>query len=341
MGKTIKILVVGSGYWGINYVRLLSQLPDVKLVGVCDRSENRLQETKKNFPLVKLYKDLDEVLDSCDFNTAVVCTNPSNHFEIASRLLNAEKHLLVEKPITTTSKDALRLNELADQKGLILMVGHIFLFNCGIARVKEEVDNGHLGKIHYMYSRRTNLGPIRNDVNAVWDLAPHDISIFNYFMNSSPDWVSAIGSTILRPDIPDVGFIALKYANGVIGHIHVSWVDPNKVREVGVVGSEQRVFFNDLSSEKVTIYKKGIAASSLPFLSYGDYQLALRDGDIISPRLEVCEPLKAQVEHFIDCVRNGQRPICDGISGANVVKVLEAADKSIKLNGSPVKLDEL
>jgi len=196
-----------------------------------------------------------------------------------------------------------------------------------------------LGDIYYLYARRTNLGPIRKDVSACWDLAPHDISIFNYFLDSTPQWVSATGSSFLRKDCMDAAFIVLGYANGVLGNIHVSWADPNKVREVVVVGSEQRVVFNDISpQQKVTIYKKGIAASSLPFLSYGDYQFSLRDGDIYSPSFVSVEPLKKQLMHFIECAQDHKQPMTDGAAGGNVVKVLEAIDVSARENGRPISL---
>jgi predicted dehydrogenase len=335
----MNFITVGSGYWGINYVRVLSQLPEVDQVVVCDQSEQRLQEIQKNFPKIKTFRKIDDALAFNHYDAGVVCTNPDNHFDIARKILEAGAHILVEKPITTKSEEAKVLDNLAKKLDKILMVGHIFLFNSGVEKLKDEVVNGNIGKIHYLYSSRTNLGPIRNDVNAIWDLAPHDISIFNYLLDSSPDWVSVVGSAFLVPNKVDVGFLAVHYPNNIIGNIHVSWADPNKVRETVVVGSEQRMVFNDLSAQKVTIYKKGIAASSMPFLSYGDYQFALRDGDILSPCLAPSEPLKKQVLHFIDCIINHKIPLTDGTSGINVVKVLEAADASIKLNGAPIKIN--
>lgn len=335
----MKFITVGCGYWGINYVRVLSQLPEVEMVVVCDQSEQRLKEVQKNFPKIKTFTSVDDALSWGQYDGGVVCTNPGSHFEVTQKILNAGTHVLVEKPITTQSEDAAKMTRLAEKKGKTLMVGHIFLFNSGVEKLKEEIINGNTGAIHYLYSRRTNLGPIRNDVNAIWDLAPHDISIFNHLLDSSPDWVSAVGSSFLVPDKVDVGFLALHYPNNVVGNIHVSWADPNKVRETVIVGSDQRMVFNDLSTQKVTLYKKGIAASSMPFLTYGDYQFTLRDGDILSPCLQPCEPLKEQINHFINCINENKTPITDGNSGINVVKVLEAADASIKLNGAPVTIN--
>lgn len=339
MNKPINVAVIGSGYWGKNYVRLLSQFPDAVLAAICDQSQDRLQEAAKLNPNVRLFTSLDDLIADGQFDAAVVCTNPSSHYEVTSRLLENGKHVLVEKPITTLSADAHALSKMAAAKDLVLMVGHIFLFNAGIQEVKKYMDSGSLGEIYYLYARRTNLGPIRSDVNVVWDLAPHDISIFNYFMNSVPEWVSAVGTTFLRSCCTDAAFVVLNYPNGKVANIHVSWADPHKVREVVVIGSEQRVVFNDIvPQQKVTIYKKGIAASSLPYLSYMDYQFSLRDGDIVSPMLNPSEPLKNQVAHFINCIDQGTQPICDATGGENVIKVLEAIDVSIKQNGAPVKV---
>jgi predicted dehydrogenase len=194
------------------------------------------------------------------------------------------------------------------------------------------------GDVYYMYSRRTNLGPIRNDVNAVWDLAPHDISIFNYFLDCVPEWVSVVGARVLKRSREDVAFIALGYPEGVIAHLHVSWADPNKVRETTVVSSNRRIVFDDLNSqEQVRVYEKGVASIvTHEASSYGEYQLQIRDGDILSPRIQISEPLKNLARHFIDCVLHGTRPLSDGVNGYDVVRVLEAIDRSLARNGEPV-----
>ncbi|NMB55067.1 MAG: Gfo/Idh/MocA family oxidoreductase [Leptolinea sp.] len=337
MNTPVDVVVIGSGYWGRNYVRLLSHLPEANLVAVCDQSEGRLEEAAKVNPNAVLYKDLESLIKGTKFDAAIVCTNPSNHFKITRRLLQAGKHTLVEKPITTSSKDAETLSKIAAENNLKLMVGHTFIFNAGIREIKNYINSGQVGKVYYMYARRTNLGPIRDDINAVWDLAPHDISIFNYFMEDKPEWVSAVGSAF-RGNGVDAGFIVLNYPNGKVANIHVSWADPHKVREVVVIGSEQRVVFNDMvSQEKVTIYKKGIPASSIPH-NYVDYQFSLRDGDIVCPTITYGEPLKNQVIHFLECVCNGKEPMTSSKSGEDVIKVLEAIDKSMSKNGVPVKV---
>jgi predicted dehydrogenase len=338
MNKTSEVVVIGCGYWGRNYVRLVSQLPDVQLAAICDQSPSRKEEATKINPTAPFYENLDTLLKDCKFDSAIVCTNPSSHYDITKRLLDAGKNVLVEKPITTTSKDADELTALAKNRKLVLMVGHTFLFNAGIQEVKKYIDSGQVGKVYYMYARRTNLGPIRDDVNAVWDLAPHDISIFNYFMGDKPEWVSAVGSAFHSSRV-DAGFIVLNYPNGKKANIHVSWADPHKVRELVVIGSDQRVVFNDMvSQEKVTIYKKGIPASSLPTFNFVDYQFSLRDGDIVVPTISYGEPLKNQVLHFLECIDEKKRPITDGKGGADVIRVLEAIDLSMKQDGVPVKI---
>jgi predicted dehydrogenase len=233
------------------------------------------------------------------------------------------------------------LINLAQSRGLILMVGHTFLYNPGVTKVKEYIGRGDLGRVYYLYARRTNLGPIRRDVNALWDLAPHDISIFNYLLDSVPEWASAVGAKVLRNCREDVGFISLGYPNDITAHIHVSWADPNKVREVVVVGSNKRIVFSDINTlEQVRVFEKGIApvAAESEISSYGEYQLQIRDGDIISPRIEVSEPLKNQCVHFLECVAQGSRPLTDGWAGQAVVRVMEAIDRSIERKGAPVDI---
>lgn len=331
--------VIGSGYWGSNYVRLLSQMPETALYAVCDTSADRLQTVKARFPEVSLYEDIEPILKRDDITAVVVCTNPASHFEVTKALLEAGKHVLVEKPMTLTGETSQSLVEIAERKGLTMMVGHIFLYHPAVERVKTAIQSGDTGEVHYLYAQRTNLGPIREDVNALWDLAPHDVSIFNYLLDSQPVWVSAVGTKFLRGNVEDAGFIVVGYQDGVIGNIHVSWADAHKVREVVVVGSKQRISFNDTSpDEKVRIFEKGVAASATAYADYGEYQLLIRDGDVISPKIPVVEPLKNEVMHFINCLQKGETPRSDGRNGLVVVKVMEAVNESVRKNGAPVHL---
>lgn len=336
--ETVGVAIIGCGYWGMNYVRILSELPDARVVAVCEQRPERLQEVAKRFPGVHLTTEIEDAASQPGVDAVVVCTEATTHFRITQGLLAAGKHILVEKPLTTSSADAEELIRLASSKSVILMVGHTFVFNSGIRKVKEYIQRGN-GPVYYIHARRTNLGPIRRDVNALWDLAPHDIAIFNFLLDSTPQWVSAVGGRVLRNCREDVGFISLGYPDNILGHIHVSWADPDKAREVVVVKGDSRIVFNDLNGvEQVRVFEKGVSTMEHEPLDYGEFRLQIRDGDIISPRIEPCEPLKMECRHFLDCVRLGQRPISSGIEGRDVVRVLEAVNRSIQRKGMQVEI---
>jgi len=337
----IGIAVVGCGYWGINYVRVFSEFPNTKVVAICDTQQERLDVVNQRFPHATPVQDLHNLFDVPGIDAVVVATQASTHYNVATACLAAGRHVLIEKPITTSSEDAQKLVEQAEKASLTLMVGHTFIYNSGVQKVRSYIDHGDLGHIYYLYARRTNLGPIRQDVNALWDLATHDVSIFNYLLDGPPQWVSAVGANILHRELEDVGFVALSYNNNILGHIHASWADPNKVREVVVVGSDRRIVFDDTNQlERVRIFEKGITTSGKGKSadSYGEYNLLMRDGDIISPKVEVSEPLKSQCRHFLDCVINKRRPRTGGQEGVDVVKVMEAINQSMKNKGVPVEL---
>jgi predicted dehydrogenase len=247
--------------------------------------------------------------------------------------------VIIEKPIATEIAHCGALRELAQKCGRVLMVAHTFLYNPGVRKLHECVNLRAFGRLYYMHSTRTNLGPIRGDVNAIWDLAPHDISIFNYLINQEPQWASAVGSHSLGNAREDVGFITLGYSNGVIGNIHVSWADPNKVRRVVVVGSQQRLVFDDLNDlERVRIFEKGVAVGETDTASFGDFKLLIRDGDIISPKVEYSEPLKNQATDFIEAIRENRQPVSDGASGEAVVRTLKAIEASMAHRGKAVEV---
>lgn len=338
--ESVGVAIVGCGYWGINYVRVFNELPESRVVVSCDKREERLREIARRSPGVLLTTELDTVLQCDDVEAVVVCTEATTHFKIASQCLRAGKHVLVEKPITTLVEEAEELDRIANEKSVRIMVGHTFLYNSGVAKVKECLDRCR-DRIYYVHASRTNLGPIRRDVNAVWDLATHDIAIFNYLLDGIPNWVSAVGAKVLRNCREDVGFVCLGYDNGVLGHIHVSWADPNKSREIVVVCSERRIVFNDLNSvEPVRIFEKGVSSVSEEPLTFGEYQLKIRDGDIVSPRIEPSEPLKAECKHFLECVLFDIQPKTTARDGGNVLRVLQAIDRSIQLNGARVEVDK-
>lgn len=333
------IAVLGCGYWGANYLRVFNELPDTRVAVACDVREQRLRELAPRLPGATLTTSVDEALASPNVDAVVLATQATSHYAIAKQCLESGRHILIEKPMTTSPQDARQLIRLADERGLVLMVGHVFIFNLGIRKVKEYIDQNKIGQLYYLYARRTNLGPIRQDVNALWDLAAHDVSIFNYLLDHDLLWVSAVGSRVLRNGHEDVGFIAVGYPDGIVGHIHVSWADPNKVREVVVVGSQMRIVFDDVNApEQVRVYEKGIAPSSPELSNFGEYHFQVRDGDIISPRIEMGEPLKHQCSHFIDCIKNGTSPLTSGRDGLKVVEVMTAIDQSIAQQGTPVRI---
>jgi predicted dehydrogenase len=338
--QSVGVAILGCGYWGINYVRVLNEIPESRVIAVCDKREERLQEVARRTPGIFLTTDLEKILQRDDIDAVAVCTEATSHFKLASQCLRAGKHVLVEKPITVRVEDAEELDRIAEENRVKLMVGHTFLYNAGIAKVKECLDQ-RCDRIYYMHASRTNLGPIRRDVNAVWDLATHDIAIFNYLLRGVPNWVNAVGAKVLRNCREDVAFVCLGYDDGVLGHIHVSWADPNKSREIVVVCSERRIVFNDLNAiEPVRIYEKGVMPLGEEPLTFGEYQLKIRDGDIVSPRIEPNEPLKTECRHFLDCVMHNLPPATSARDGINVLRTLEAIDRSIKARGATVEVEK-
>lgn len=337
------VAILGCGYWGMNHLRVFTELPDAEVIAVCDASVSRLHEINRRFPHVLTSSDLDSVLDIAEVEAVVIATGALTHYELARRALEAGKHVLVEKPIASSSAEASALIALAEARSRLLVVGHTFLYNAGIRKLKEYITDESLGDLHYLYARRTNLGPIRNDVNVVWDLASHDISIFNFLLDQRPLWVSAVGVRVLRNSREDAAFVSLGYEKGVVAHLHVSWAEPNKVREVVAVGTDNRVVFNDLDPlDRVRIFFKGVkdvkSVDGEEPSSYGEHFL-MRDGDILSPLLSATEPLKNECGHFLHCVRRGEMPFTSAQQGHDVVRVMEAIDQSMAAKGVPVTID--
>jgi predicted dehydrogenase len=338
--KPIGVAVIGCGYWGANYVRVFNELPEARVCAICEKRTERLTELRERIPNAVLTTEVEDLLSNTFVQAVVISTEASSHFEIAMECLAAGKHLLIEKPITTTSHEAQQLTRYARSLDRVLMVGHTFIYNPGVRKVKELLDSRQ-DDIYYLHASRTNLGPIRRDVNALWDLATHYIAIFNYLLNDVPDWVSAVGAKVLRNCREDVGFACLGYPGNVVAHIHVSWADPNKAREVVVVCSERRIVFNDLNGvEQVRIYERGIRPMTNEPVTYGEYRLQIRDGDILSPRIESREPLKDECRHFLECIRSEKAPLTGGLDGSNVLLVLEAIDKSIRNRGGQVEVEK-
>lgn len=325
----LKIGIIGCGHWGFNYVRNFWEIDEVSQVKCCDTDRSRLERIRKRFSDVELCSDYHELLNDRQIRGVVVATPASTHYTIIKECLEQGKDVLAEKPLTLVPDEALELHELATKNGRILMVAHTFLYNAGVRKLKELVESGKLGKIYYLNATRTHLGLIRDDVNVIWDLAPHDVSIFNYLLDAVPVSVNAVGACHLKEGREDVAFINLVYPGDVIANIHVSWEDSNKERTVRVVGSEARAVFDDTDNlERVKIYEKGVGVSE-DYDDFGEFQLSLRDGDIISPKLEFVEPVRELCLHFINCVRDRVQPLTDGKAGYEVVKVVHDAVECI------------
>ncbi len=335
MANPIRVGLVGYGYWGPNYARVFTELPGSKFSALCDISPEQRERALARHPQITCAGDLRELLQREDLDAVVVSTPASTHFEVARTALASGRHVLVEKPLALTVEHCEELCGLAEKKRRVLMVAHTFLYNAGIRKMKECIQSPEFGRTYYLHSTRTNLGPIRQDVNAVWDLAPHDISIFNYLLDQEPVWASAIAMPLLGNPREDVGFITLGYAHGVIGNIHVSWADPNKVREVVAVGSGRRVVFDDLDDlESVRVFEKGVTTGGARYTdSYGEFKLLVRDGDIISPKVVPSEPLKNQCAEFIASIASGTRPLADSRFGFAVVRTLLAVEASARSQG--------
>ncbi|HXJ66870.1 MAG TPA: Gfo/Idh/MocA family oxidoreductase [Actinomycetota bacterium] len=334
----MKIGVVGCGYWGSKHIRVLCGIGEAHQVVAIDARDSRLVELKQAFPSLEVASSLDDVLDQCD--AFVIATPPSTHASLALTALGAGKHVLVEKPLATRSVDARRMMEAAAESGAILMAGHTFEYNAAVWKLRELVESGELGSIYYLDSARLNLGLYQSDVNVIWDLAPHDVSIFNHVLGARPSVVQAWGARHGHRELEDVAYIRLQYFEpDVTATIHVSWLDPCKVRRVTVVGSQKMAVYNDLSNdERIRIYDKGLAGTEDGALQ--DVPMSYRYGEIRSPFVAFDEPLGIQDREFVQAALTGQQPLTDGANGCDVVRTLEAAEISLR-ESRPVHVDEI
>jgi predicted dehydrogenase len=331
----LRVGVVGCGYWGAKHIRVLSSLPQVEQVIAVDQNVAGTAALARSFPGLVTAVDVQEALPLID--AAVVATPPRSHAPIALELLRAGKHVLVEKPMATSVADAEEMIRVAAGNGVTLMTGHTFEYNAAVRSLRKTLLDGELGDIRYIDTARLNLGLYQPDVNVVWDLAPHDISIINYVLGSEPASVQAVGLAHAGARFEDVAYLSLRYPElDVMAHIHVSWLDPCKVRRVTLVGSRRMAVYNDLVDEgRIKIYDKGVA---LPESSTdGGPPMSYRYGGIYSPYIEFDEPLKVEDEHFLECIASGAEPLSGGASGLSVVRVLEGAEESLR-TGMPVDL---
>jgi predicted dehydrogenase len=338
---TVRVAQVGLGYWGPNLARAVAAVDGAELAVLCDADPERLKRLGRQYPAARLSSDYADVLADATIDAIILATPVETHFKLARAALEAGKHVLVEKPLATTSADCEALISLADERNLRLMVGHVFVYNAAVNKVKEYIDSGEIGDVYYVYSQRLNLGQVRQDVNAMWNFAPHDISILCHWFGGEPENVTARGHSYIQPGIEDVVFMNMDFAGGIGASVHISWLDPLKVRRMTVVGSEKMVVYDDVSADaKLTIYDRGVtkrpidrAGASLgSYRTYGEFQLLLRAGDVLIPKLDFTEPLIAECQHFIRCIESGDPPLSGGLQGLWVVRALEAAQRS--MNGS-------
>jgi len=334
----MNIGVIGAGYWGPNLIRNLVEMPGANLVGVADLRADRLKHLQARYPKLRLTDDYWELF-SMGVDAVVVATPPTTHYTIARNALEHDLHVLVEKPLSLRSEEALALVNLADERDRTLMVGHTFEYNTAVRMLKEIIDSGELGDILYIDSVRVNLGLFQPNLNVVWDLAPHDVSIMHYILGQVPERVSAQGSDSIVPGKHDIAYLNLEFPDSVLAHVRVSWLDPSKVRRTTVVGSRKMVVYDDVNPmERIKIYDKGVEAPRYTD-TYDEFQFSYRQGDVVIPNIQFKEPLREECEHFLECARTGARPQSDGYSGWKVVRVLEAADRSLQNGGCAQALE--
>ena len=339
MKKTsIIIAQIGCGYWGQNLLRNFVACKRCVVKYVVEISPERRKYVKENYPEITVIDDIQTIIADKEVDAVVIATLANTHYDLAKIMLKANKHIFVEKPLSMSVAEAEELVKLSIEKEKKVCVGHTFIYSDAVRKIKGYIDKGDLGEIYYVFSQRLNLGKVRQDVNVMWNLAPHDISIVLYWFGEKPKSVLARGLTFLQKEIEDVVFIDLKFPTGKAVHIYESWLSPCKVRQMVIVGSKKMIVYDDtLTDSKITIYDKGIDKNTMynpltPISNFGQFQLLLRSGDVLKPSFSLKEPLEIQARHFIDCILNDITPQTDGQNGLEVVKILEAAQRSLKAN---------
>jgi predicted dehydrogenase len=328
----VKVGVIGAGYWGPNLIRNFADLPNSKVVMVADLKKERLARIKNVYPGIAITENYPDLFEH-KLDAVVIATPPPSHYQIAKDCLQHGLHVMVEKPLTLNSAHAEELIELAAQKNRVLMVGHTFEYNAAVRALKELMRSGELGEIFYLDAARLNLGLFQRNLNVIWDLAPHDLSIMIYLTGQLPLAISAHGLDCVFDKTFDVAYMNLVFPENIMAHIHVSWLDPCKVRRVTVVGSKKMAVYNDIESlEKIKIYDKGVEEPNYTN-NFGEFQLSYRYGDILIPNIHQVEPLKVECQHFLQCITDHTKPSSSGEDGLNVVKILEAAQKSLSNHG--------
>jgi predicted dehydrogenase len=336
--NVLKIGIIGYGYWGPNLVRNFSEVPGAGVVAVSDLRQERLAQVRLRYPSLRTTTDAGELISDPGVDAVVIATPVSTHFDLAMRALGAGKHVLVEKPMTATREEGERLVEEAGRRALVLMVDHTFVYTGAVQKIKELVDQKKLGRIYYYDSVRVNLGLFQHDVNVLWDLAVHDLSIMGYILGRQPRAVAATGVAHVAGQPEDVAYLTCFFDDNLIAHFHVNWLAPVKIRRTLIGGDQQMIVYDDLEpSEKVKVYDKGITLNAG---REGFYQMMVgyRTGDMWAPQLNATEGLRVEALHFLECITTGQRPLTDGHVGLDVVRILEVATASLARRGQPIEL---
>ncbi len=339
----IQTALIGVGYWGPNIARSLESTGRARLRWVCDKDPKRLEKIAQLYPHCRTTDSYQTILDDDELTAVLISTPVDTHFQLGKLALEAGKDVFIEKPLCRSSAEAAELIELAHSQDRILMVGHIFKFNSSIQYVKGTMQEGRLGEIRYLTLRRTNLGPIRTDVNALWDLAPHDLSILCHLLESPPLNVNAIGGTYLNQGLTDVVFATYTFPNNILGHIYVGWLEPKKIRQMTIVGSERMLVWDDINlNAPVAIFDKRVESDSAQDM-LGDfiaYKTAIVDGGTFIPKINLNQPLLNELNHFLDCITTRRRPLSDGIDGLQIILALEAGEKSLATQGARVEIED-
>ena len=338
MTRKLKVGVVGCGYWGPNLIRNFRSLPACQLKIMCDLSQKRLVHLKTLYPEVQRAMDYDHMLNGVELDAVVIATAVKSHYPMAKASLLAGKHTFIEKPMASSSEQCEELVEIAQKKGLVLMIGHTFLYSPAVRKIREIVDSGDIGGIRYICARRLNLGLFQEDINVAWDLAPHDISIILSVIGEQPITVNCRGSAHITQGIEDVTTMCLGFAKQRTAIIHSSWLDPRKVREMTIVGSKRMIVYDDVAPlEKIRIFDARVERPP-HYDTFGEFQYAYHYGDMYVPYIKQEEPLKTECQHFLDCIKHGTPPLTDGKQGLELVRILEASTRSLEKGGAPVEL---
>lgn len=337
----VSVGVIGCGHWGPNHIRVFSQIPKVKVRMCADPDAVRLASVQAQFPEVRTTLDPRDVIAHPEIDAVCIATPTATHADLVRQALAAGKHVLCEKPLSLKSEECLELKRIADAHNKVLAVGHIFLFHEGIRKIKEYIVSGELGHVYYAHSQRTNLGPFRYDVNALWDLAPHDVAIFNYLFDAVPLSVGARGQKCLKTSLDDLAFATLEYPKNILVNVHVSWLDPCKVRRITIVGDQKMAVWDDLDNlGPIKLYDKHVEKTQVFYQTYGEFQLLSKEGSITIPKIAAQEPLKAQNQYFIGSIEKRTPPqLIDVQKAYDVVRTLEAIQASVDSGGHPVKVE--